>query len=279
MEGETPNPKPQTPNKPQDFKFEVLEFVWDLDHLGFGTFRRRRGVSPALVIVVTLAILALVLLFLRQVFVYYRQIKSGDLSGLPQFTSQATFSPKLAGASVKPGVPAEAATDDDPSSGPPDANAAKLTVVEFVDYQCPFSAQVSDALRTLASAYGDRVRFQIRDFPILDIHPEALLAAEAAGCAEAQGKFWIMHDRLYALQGAIDRPSIDQAAAQSGLDAAAFKACLDMHERLKEIQADVRDGEALGLRGTPTFFFNGKRVEGAIPRDVFEKLIRSFTDR
>lgn len=238
--------------------------------------KSRRGVSPPVVIAVTLAILALVLLFLRQVFVYYRQIKSGDLSGLPQFASQATFSPKLAGASVKPGVPAEAATADDPSSGPPDAVAAKLTVVEFVDYQCPFSAQVSDALRALASAYGDRVRFQIRDFPILELHPEALLAAEAAGCAEVQGKFWAMHDRLYALRGAIDRRGIDQAAAQSGLDEATFKVCMDGHERLKEIQGDVRDGEALGLRGTPTFFFNGKRVEGAIPQDVFEKLIRGF---
>ena len=232
----------------------------------------RRGVSPAIAIVATVAALVLVLLFLSRVIVYYRQIKSGDLSGLPQFASEATFMPKLSEQAAKPGTVVEAATDDDPSSGPKDA---KLTIVEFVDFQCPFSAKASDAVRTLAAAYGDRVRFQIRDFPILELHPDALLAAEAAGCAEAQGKFWAMHDRLFALRGETGRANLDQAALQSGLDMAAFTACLDGHERLKDVQA----GEAFGLRGTPTFFFNGKRIEGAIPRDIFEKLIQNFIGR
>lgn len=234
--------------------------------------RAPRGAVSLLVTIFAVVVLGLFLLFLRQVYIYYRQIRSGDLSGLPQFASQVSFTSK-AGDGAKPGKRIEAATADDPSSGPADA---KLTIVEFVDYQCPFSAEAAGTLRALSAEYADRVRFQIRDYPVLELHPEAILAAEAAGCAEAQGKFWIMHDRLYALRGQIDRPAIDAAAAQSGLDAAAFKACMDTHARLPEIQEDVRAGDGFGIRGTPTFYFNGKRIEGAIPDATFRQLIEAF---
>lgn len=227
--------------------------------------------SSTVITVLALLGLAAVFLFLRQVFIYYRQISAGDYSGLPQYASQFTFAERKAEA--LPAETAEIATADDPSSGPP---AAKLTVVEFLDYQCPFCEQAHGTVRELAAAYSDRVRFIIRDFPVPELHPQALIAAEAAGCAEVQGKFWLMHDRLFALKGELARERLDEAAGQIGLDLKAYAACMDGHERLREIEQDAAAGVALGVHGTPTFFFNGRRVEGAIPKDAFERIIQQM---
>lgn len=225
-------------------------------------------------VVVTLLVgLALAggLLFMWRVWGYYGQIASGKTPDLPQFSAQFTAASK-AGA-VAAGAHPEVATEDDPSIGLKDA---KLTVVEFLDYQCPYCGQEYSTLRETAAAYGDRVRFIIRDFPVQELHPDALTAAEAAGCAEAQGKFWPMHDHLFALKGTLTRPDIDRAAEQSGVDMTVFAACMGTHARLDEIQADATAGVNAGVRGTPTFYFNGYKVEGVIPRDVFNQLIDRF---
>lgn len=232
--------------------------------------RIARGASSVIGTLLAAALVVVVLLFLRQVYVYYRQIKSGDASGLPQWSSSFSFK---GGPSAPSPAAAAVATADDPSFGPADA---RLTVVEFVDYQCPFCNEVSGVVRELSAKYGDRVRFVMRDFPVQELHADAVAAAEAAGCAEAQGKYWPMHDRLFALKGQLARKDLDLAAQQAGLDRAAFAACMDSHVRVPEIQSDLADGQAAGVRGTPTFFFDGRRVEGAIPKDAFEALVRSF---
>lgn len=232
--------------------------------------RIARGASSVVGMLLAAGLVVVVLLFLRQVYVYYRQIKAGDTSGLPQWSSSFSFK---GGASAPSPAAAAVATDDDPASGPP---SPRLTIVEFLDYQCPFSIEVSGVVRELAAKYGDRVRFIMRDFPVQELHADAVAAAEAAGCAEAQGKYWQMHDRLFALKGQLARKDLDLAAQQAGLDRAAFAACLDSRARLSEIQADLADGQAAGARGTPTFFFDGRRVEGSIPKEAFEALIRRF---
>jgi protein-disulfide isomerase len=233
---------------------------------------QRRGVSSALVTVITLLALALVLGFLWRVYAYYRQIRSGVVT-LPQFSSSFTASGGQDGASA---AGAEIATSDDPSVGP---SNARLTIVEFLDYQCPYCNQASPVVREISAAYGDRVRFIIRDFPVVDIHADAGYAAEAAGCAEAQGKYWQMHDRLFALNGQLKATDLARAAEQSGLDTAGFRNCMTNHDREAEIEADLRDGVAAGVHGTPTFFFNGQKVEGAIPKDQFERLINGYLAR
>jgi protein-disulfide isomerase len=108
---------------------------------------------------------------------------------------------------------------------------------------------------------------------VQEIHPYAVPAAEAAGCAEAQGKYWQMHDRLFGLRGKLARADLDEAARQAGLDAAAFRTCMDSHERWPEIERDLLDGAAAGVRGTPTFFIGGEPIEGVIPRETFERII------
>jgi protein-disulfide isomerase len=215
--------------------------------------------------------LALASLFMWRVWTYYGRITSGKQVTLPQFSDRFTSSSKSAIAST--GAHPETATDDDPSLGPKDA---KLTIVEFLDYQCPFCGQESITLRETAAAYGDRVRFIIRDFPVQELHPDAVASAVAAGCAESQGKFWPMHDRLFAQRGVLTRADLDGAARQSGLDLPVFAACMDLQARTAEIQRDVADGLNAGVRGTPTFFFNGNKVEGVIPSDGFDKLIARF---
>lgn len=217
--------------------------------------------------------LALALLFLWRVWGYYRMLSRGEEVNLPQYASQFTSS--LPASEVPKGAFADVATTDDPSIGPSDA---KLVIVEFVDYECPFCNEESTVVRELAAAYQEKVRWVMRDFPVSELHPQAVIGAEGAGCAEAQGKYWSMHDRLFAAaaDGELERDEIDRAAEQSGLDMAVYRACMSVHARIDEIQKDLSDGLAAGVRGTPTFFLNGSRVEGAIPKAAFESLIRRY---
>jgi len=231
---------------------------------------QRRGITSFGATLVVVLVLTLFSLFAWRVWTYKRLIERGEAIQLPQFSGQFSAAREAAPGSA---VPANLATEDDPSIGPADA---KLTVVEFLDYQCPYCNEASSTFREMAAAYGDRVRFIVRDFPVQELHPDAVSGAEAAGCAEAQGKFWPMHDRLFALKGVMARADLDRAAAQSGLDMKVYAACMDLHVRIDEIQADAVAGIAAGVRGTPTFFFNGQPVEGAIPREAFDALIKRF---
>ncbi len=173
--------------------------------------------------------------------------------------------------SVRSAIP-QLETADDPYLGPAEAN---VVVVEFIDYQCPFSRQAFSPVRELALEYKDRVKFIVRDFPLNDIHPQAQPAAEAAGCAEAQGleKFWAYHDKLYLNQAALSENLYPTLAGQVGLDRVAFAACLASGERKAEITTDYLDGATAGVRGTPTYFINGRMVQGVIPKDKFAKVL------
>ena len=158
---------------------------------------------------------------------------------------------------------------DDPSSGPA---SAPITVVEFSDYQCPFCARVVPTLTKLRATYGDKIRVVFKDFPLPN-HAEAPKAAEAAHCAGEQGKYWDMHDRLFANQRALGLPSLKQAAAGLGLDPAKFDQCLDSGKYAAGIAEDVKQGESLGVQSTPTVYVNGRPVVGAQPYEFFQMVI------
>lgn len=169
--------------------------------------------------------------------------------------------------------PALLIADDDPALGPADA---ALTIVEFSDFECPYSREFFPTLREAAERYGDRVRFVFRDYPIAEVHPTAHRVAEAAQCAHEQGKFWAYHDRLFQNSDALDEPSLRGHARAVGLDVAAFDACMQSDRSAARVDADLAAGDALGVRGTPTFFFvpraapeRARKVEGVIPRDQF----------
>ena len=155
------------------------------------------------------------------------------------------------------------------SKGPPDA---PVTMVEFSDFQCPYCARVLPAVKKLQETYGDRLRVVFRHYP-LAIHPNAPKAAEAAACAQDQGKFWEMHDRLFDNQQKLQVADLKAAAVELGLDAQAFSQCLDgaKHEALWH--ADQEQGNGYGVSGTPAFFINGRFLSGAQPYENFAQIV------
>ena len=151
-------------------------------------------------------------------------------------------------------------------------STAKVTIVEFSDFQCPFCARAIPTLDQLLRDYPNDVRILFRHNP-LPFHDHALLAAEASVAAEMQGKFWEMHDKLFANQGDLERPALELHAVQLGLDLTAFRAALDSHAGKARIDDDLALGRQLGVRGTPTFFINGRPVLGAQKIESFKQVI------
>jgi protein-disulfide isomerase len=164
----------------------------------------------------------------------------------------------LAVAFVLLGGAAASSAQAERSRGPA---TARVTVIEYCDFQCPVCAKASPPLvGLLAQTYGDRVRFVYRDFPLSRIHPDAIRAAEAAACAQEQGRFWPMHDRLFANQHALDAAGLARLAGEAGLNMPAFDRCVaEGRGRWKQ---DVAEGQRAGVSATPTFLINGRRVEG-----------------
>ncbi|MGV8039031.1 MAG: DsbA family protein [Thermoanaerobaculaceae bacterium] len=160
-------------------------------------------------------------------------------------------------------------SEQDPSRGPA---GAPVTVVEFSDYQCPFCNRVQSSLHKLKETYGSKLRFVFRQLP-LDMHQHARLAAEAALCAGQQGKYWEMHDWLFANQQKIAPDVITAAAAELKLDPAAFAACLEKKTFAGKVEEDMRLAQSLGITGTPAFLVNGRFIEGAQPFEVFQEVV------
>ncbi len=158
------------------------------------------------------------------------------------------------------------AADGFPSRGPADA---PVTVVEFSDFECPYCARVGPTLKQVLDHYGEQVRLVFRHYPLTSVHKHAQDAAEAALCAAEQGKFWEMHDALFADQKDLSVARLKATAGTLGLDQAAFDQCLDSNRQAEAVAADVRDAMKAGVTGTPAFFINGRPVTGAVG---FEKL-------
>ena len=134
---------------------------------------------------------------------------------------------------------------------------AKLTLVEFTDYQCPFcSRHLRDTFPQIENEYikTGKVRYVLREFPLESIHPQAVKAAEAAACAGDQGKYWEMHDRLFANQNALAPAQLPSHAEAISLDTAKFKSCLDSGKFTAKVRKDLADAQKYGATGTPTFF-------------------------
>lgn len=156
-----------------------------------------------------------------------------------------------------------------PAKGP--AGAA-VTIVEFSDFQCPFCARVTPTVDQALSRYGDKVRVLFRQFP-LDIHPMAPKAAEASLCAHEQGKFWEMHDAMFANQKDLAVDALKAKAAALHLDTAAFNSCLDSGKTAAAVKADFDLGVSIGVNATPAIYVNGRALSGAVGFDVLGRVI------
>ena len=142
--------------------------------------------------------------------------------------------------------------------GSPDA---RVTLVEYADFECPFCGRAFPELKRVLHDLGQRVRFVFRHFPVIEEHPHAASAAEVAEAASAQGKFWEMHDLLFRRQAALDHEHLLAYVRELGLDAERVERELARHVHRARVLEDIESGLRSGVSGTPMFFINGRRHE------------------
>lgn len=172
-------------------------------------------------------------------------------------------------------TPASASDDasDDPAWGPDDAS---VVIEEFADFQCPYCGQFAlETLPSLREAYGDKVKFIYRDFPLSSIHEDAQKAAEAGQCAQEQGLFWEYHNILFQNTDALSEDDLRGYAETVGADVDEFNECLDSDRNTWEVLLDTRDGSEAGVSGTPAFVINGLLLGGVRPFEQFQAIIES----
>lgn len=200
-----------------------------------------------------------ILIFAWRVFYFYRLVKRGERpswaieqSQLPKRelndTLIATFSPRLGN------------------------QEAAISIVEFGDYDCSFSQQAFPALRELLAKNSQKIDFVFRFFPATG-NTEDLTVPLAAACANEQGKFWSYHDKLFQNPSTRGENGLLMLAQQAGLDNQRFQNCLSSKKYQAQVEDDMNTGLSAGVSGTPTFFVNGLKAEGAIPLAEWEKLL------
>ena len=174
-------------------------------------------------------------------------------------------------------VMSQIALTNQPARGPADA---RVTIVEYSDFQCPFCARVYTTLEDqVLKEYGDKVRLVFKNYPLSNIHPWAEDGALASECAFQQGndQFWAMYKGLFSNQADITKENLKDKASEiakdGGLDVARFQDCLDGRKAADALKADTEEAAALGVTSTPTFFLNGRRLSGAQTYENFKQLI------
>jgi protein-disulfide isomerase len=174
-----------------------------------------------------------------------------------------------AGVKVNLEPPRVAVKADGPARG---GASAAVTIVEFSDFECPFCGHAVETLQQVEKTYGNNVRIVFRDYPLFS-HRTAKRAAEAAHCAEEQGKFWEMHDRLFTKGGPLTDPDLYRFASQAGIDHDKFDQCLTSGKYKEAWKPSQDEGNRVGVTSTPSFFINGRMIVGAAGYDVFSKII------
>ncbi len=206
----------------------------------------------------------------------------GGLNKVPGTASAANE--KVAQANViKPTTPTEAppaaavpsVTKDDWVRG--DVNKAKVVMIEYSDFQCPYCSSHHPSMQQLLNEFGDDVAWVYRHFPLTSIHPQATPSAVAAECAGEQGgndSFWSMADALFANQTMLGAATFERLATEQGLAVESFKACLSSGKYNSKITAQQNGGASAGVTGTPGTFINGQLVPGAVPIDQLRSIVQ-----
>jgi protein-disulfide isomerase len=156
---------------------------------------------------------------------------------------------------------------------------APVTLVEYGDYQCPYCGQAEVVIRELLVSFGDDLRYVWRHLPLNDVHPDAQMAAEAAEAAGAQGAFWEMNDKLIEHQDALTQPNLARYAEELNLDVERFWDELRRREHAPRVAEDVASADASGVVGTPSFFINGRRHQGAYDTETLTRAVRTARSR
>lgn len=163
-----------------------------------------------------------------------------------------------------------AVTEDDHVRG--DLKKAKVVLIEYSDFECPFCERHHPTMQKIMDEYGDQVAWVYRHFP-LSFHPEAEPAANASECAAEQGKFWEYGDELFANQDKLSDDYYVELAGELGLNKNKFTECFESSKYQSEIDEDLGTGQEAGVNGTPATFVNGQFVSGAVPYSTFKQIV------
>src|SRR6185436_1904052 len=155
------------------------------------------------------------------------------------------------------------------------SSSARVVIVEFSDFQCPYCRSVLPTLKNLLAKYEGQVSLSFRDLPLRDIHPQAESAAQASRCASEQGKFWEYHDLLFENPNKLNPEGLAEHARTLKLDDKQFDSCLSSGKYKVQVEQDRQLGLRVGINGTPGFVVNGNLLNGNQPQDAFEKIIQA----
>jgi thiol-disulfide isomerase/thioredoxin len=217
--------------------------------------------------------LTLICVFSWRVFAFYRDIRSGEINPALGYTTTdfsraaTAFAARAAASGESSG---EILGENDPTLGSDDA---KIVLVEFGDFGCSYSREVAPIVRAIVKQYPNDIQFMYRDYPIDDLHPGASLAAEGGGCAQEQGKFWEYYDAVFGMSDELSVATLTSIAETIGMDTEQFERCVESGYYANDVADDTSDGANAGVVGTPTFFFNGQKVEGSIPFTIFNQIV------
>jgi len=163
-----------------------------------------------------------------------------------------------------------------PTRGPADA---AVTIVEFADFQCPYCGRMAPVLKQLLDRYPRQIRLVYREYPLNDIHPAAMNAAVAGVCADQQGKFWELHDALFADQSALDQQALIKTAERLGIKLQPFASCMLSSKAFDTVHQDMKAGDEAGVTGTPGLFIDGRFYDGYMPLETIAALIEDELQR
>lgn len=161
-----------------------------------------------------------------------------------------------------------------PPKGNPDSN---VVLIEFSDFQCPYCKKAIPLVNEMLEEFEGEVVFYYRNFP-LKMHENSLIAAEAAECANEQGKFWEYHDVLFENQNNLNKENLKLYAQELELDQKQFNDCFDTRKFKQTIEKDIHDGKVMGIQATPTFFINGRKIIG-VNHEVIRNLIEEELEK
>ncbi len=232
--------------------------------------------AKGIVLLIFLSFLALGIISFSGLFIYYAwQIKYGDEGKLVEQFKNEKF--------TSVGILAEnnqAQVEDvskyvrvfNPVFGKKDS---KITILMFIDFQCPFSREAHLGFKAVMEKYASVVKVVFKQLPLTELHPQASAAVEASACAAEQNKFWEYYNQLFADQK-LDQAGFLASARAVVVDVKKFQTCLEQNKYQTQIEQDMLDAVELGVRGTPTYFVNGLKVEGAISAEDWDKIILGF---
>ncbi len=224
-----------------------------------------------ILIVILIFIFIYISLFIKKIIYYKNSIERGDIileSNVGEYSSYGG----LVNIKQSTVTRAEIESSDDPWTG---SEKPIMTIVEFADFNCPYCLSAYTDLKLFVDKNKNDVKLIYRDFPISsDITPSLV-----ANCANEQGKFWQMHDKLFENQRILEEKAFLRFAKELGLDMDKFQDCYSTKKYESEVFADVNVGLKAGISGTPTFFVNGEKFQGVTPAKVWDQILQSIKNK